>query len=146
VFSPRQPGAEMPTGGVNFSQIPRYRGYDAINRLSPNRGACQTNTSCFKNFFSAADKYRKSHCNTLQTWITQHSAMRCAVQQRQKCPHCFVSPAARFIAGASKMEFVDEFTDVPMPGFYVDWKRTVFYRKRSLACLACLVGRYGAGA
>jgi len=65
--------------------------------------------------FSAADKYRKSHCNTLGTWITQPSATPCAVHQRQKLQRYFGSTGAPFTAGASNTEFVDEVTDAPMP-------------------------------
>src|SRR5262249_21091731 len=101
---------------------------------------------CSKNFFAAADKYRNSHCNTLETWITQHSSMPCAIDQRWNRRRYFGSTAARFTAGASNTEFVDEFTDVPMPSFFGDWKRIVFYRRRLLARSAYLVGQSGAGA
>src|SRR5262249_7378555 len=105
------------------------------------------NTSCFKEiFFCCCDKYQKSHCNPLHTWITQHSTMPCAVQRQQKRPNYSVSLAARFIAGARNTAFLGEFTDVPMRSDSADWKRTVFYRRRLLARLVCLVGQYGAGA
>src|SRR5260370_33721625 len=35
------------------------------------------------------------------------------------------------LAGANNTAFRDEFIDVPMPGFSGDWKRTVFYRRKS---------------
>src|SRR5262249_18354560 len=97
-------------------------------------------------FFFCCDKYRKSHCNTLETWITQPSATPCAVHQRQKLQRYFGSTAAPFIAGASNTAFLGEFTDVRMRSCSADWKRTVFYRRRLLARLVCLVGQYGAGA
>src|SRR5262245_29124833 len=119
----------------------------AIRRCtSPQWGRVKQTRSAPKNFFAAADKYRKSHCNTLETWITQYSAMPCAPHQRRKLRGYFGSTAARFIAGASNMEFVDEFTDVPMPSFSADWKRAVFYRRRLRTRSAYLVGPYGAGA
>src|ERR1700757_163734 len=39
------------------------------------RGCVKQRRSVAKKFFCCCDKYRKSHCNTLQPWITRHSAM-----------------------------------------------------------------------
>lgn len=99
-----------------------------------------------KFFFCYRDKYRKSHCNTLETWITQSLVMPCVVHLRKKLQRYFGSTAARFIAGASNPESPDEFTDVPMPSFSADWKMRVFCRRRLRARSAFLVGQYGAGA
>src|SRR5262249_36368072 len=132
--------------GGDFSQIPQYRGHDRDKPIGSQPSGCQKIPPASKKFFSAADKYRKSHCNTLGTWITQPSATPCAVHQRQKLQRYFGSTAAPFIAGASNTEFLGEFTDVPMRSDSADWKRTVFYRRRLLARLVCLVGQYGAGA
>src|SRR5262245_59288543 len=103
-------------------------------------------TSYPKIFFCCRDKYRKSHCNTLETWITQHSSMPCAIDQRWKLERYFGSTAARFIVGASNTKFVGEFTDVPMLSCCADWKMSVLYRRRLLARSVCLVGQSGAGA